>query len=282
MLKLLSVPSVNLTRGGEKARAPPKSHVDFSPVILGGKSFYQFVKQIGETGGKEVSVLERRFHESYCGQPIKVKPEDLSPIPKLKIGDVVLYKGVLPANTHRFLVIEKVKVIKRNSFVNPNQIQRFEYETVNLHDGAAGMGGKFVSEAEVMRCFSEGDVFVRVDGLEVLHGVVTRVNKACPLLVECAQVKLTPSNEGTAQVPAVTVSEVETCVQYLNSSVLESGFHMVRNSHDNYVNCVYLIFYESRKGNLAFCLRWANSEQKETKLRLLNYRRMLRAPVHHI
>jgi len=218
-----------------------RSHVCFPSLSTGLMSYFQFVKQTEEAGRQEVTVYERRFDPGYLNVPKTVNVDDVSPTPKLKVGDVVLYKGIQPGNMSRFLIIVTVKIVKGIGVRNANQIQRFEYETKNLHDGSAGLAGKTVTEAQVIRCFFKGDVYVRVDGLDVLMCVVTEVCKACPFLVEVAKVTVKKSDEASLASSSVSHADVVTSYEYINVSVLESGIHMVSSREEKYVPCVYYV-----------------------------------------
>lgn len=232
MQKLISVTDVHPTRGGN-GFVPSTSHVGFPSWKTGVISYFQFVKQTEQAGNKAVTVVERRFHGGYVNKPKTVNVDEVSPAPKLKVGDVVLYKGTQPRHMSRVLVIVKVSIVKGSGSRNLNQIQRFEYETKNLHDGSAGVAGRTVTEAQLIRCYFKGEVFVRVDGLDVLMCVVTEVCKACPFLVEIAQVTLNKGDALSALASSASDADVIISAEYLNTSVLESGVYMVRSQDES-------------------------------------------------
>ena len=227
MLKLMSVTNDVTMRNVHTFVS--RSHVMFPSVSTGLMSYFQFVKQTEGAGTTGVTVYERRFDPGYLNEPKTVNVDEVSPTPKLKVGDVVLYKGIQPGKMSRFLIIVTVKIVKGSGLRNANQIQRFEYETKNLHDGSPGLAGKTVTEAQVIRCFFKGDVYVRVDGLDVLMCVVTQVCKACPFLVEVAEVTLNKADEEAHASSSGSHAVVVTSIEYINLSVLESGIHMVRS-----------------------------------------------------
>ncbi len=86
MLKLMSVTNAVTTRNVNAFVST--SHVSFPSLSNGLMSYFQFVKQIEEAGNQEVTVYERRFHPGYLNEPKTVKLDEISPTPKLKVGDV--------------------------------------------------------------------------------------------------------------------------------------------------------------------------------------------------
>ena len=273
MLKLKSVTN-DVTMRNVSAFVS-RSHVMFMSLTTGLNSYFQFVKQTEEPGTQEVTVYERRFDPGYLNEPETVNVKDLSPTPKLKVGDVVLYKGIQPGNMSRFLIIVTVKIVKGSGLRNANQIQRFEYETKNLHDGSPGLAGKTVTEAQVIRCFFKGDVYVRVDGLDVLMCVVTEVCKACPFLVEVAKVTVNKADEAAHASSSGSHADVVTSSEYINLSVLESGIHMVSSHEEKFVPCVYFVCINNEiNGTSSLCFRWATLEPKKMIRRRRNFRRI--------
>lgn len=189
------------------------SHVSFMISAVPGSPVnrvnFKFVQRVNL--GKGCTVVERSFLPNYIPPEIPVSEDDLSSLPKLKCGDVVMFRGTLNGNKYRCLKIKDTFVVMRQGFKLCNQVKRFEYTTENCCDGGAG---PIVTEAQVVRRLFTGDVFLRVDGTEVYQSFVLGVNKAFPFLLKTANIKITTARtKNTAKDIPVQGPEAPLCAE---------------------------------------------------------------------